>query len=131
MPIQGQFWYCVNIVLFSNKGSFVLNKGSFVFKHLCKYCIVLNTKGLLFWTKGLLFSCIYVNICTVLNTHKKVMTSNDVREECLECHMTSNDVRGECYNIVMTDRCVNKPVQTEPVGCYESTFISNLTKLCR
>ena len=31
------------------------HKGSFVFKHLCKYCIVLNTKGIL-------FSSIYVNV---------------------------------------------------------------------
>ena len=59
------------------------------------------------------------------------MTSNDVREECLECHMTSNDVREECYIIVMTGRCVNKPVQTEPGGCYENTFISNFIQLCR
>ena len=43
-----------------HKGSFVLNQGSFVFMYLCKYCIVLDT-------------------------HKGVMTSNDVREECLEC----------------------------------------------
>ena len=48
------------------------------------------------------------------------MTSNDVRKECLECHMTSNDVSEECYIIVITGRCVNKPVQTEPFGCYES-----------
>ena len=48
-----------------------------------------------------------------------MMTSNDVREECLECHMTSNDVREECYIIVMKGRCVNKPDQTEPGGCYE------------
>ena len=54
------------------------------------------------------------------------MTSNDAREECLECHMRSNYVRGECYIIVMTGRCVNKPVQTEAVGCYENIFISNL-----
>ena len=60
-----------------------------------------------------------------------VMTSNDVREERLECHMTSNDVRGECYIIVMTGRCVNKPVQSEPVSCYENTFISNFTQLCK
>ena len=61
----------------------------------------------------------------MLSKHKGVMTSNDVREECLECHMTSNDVREECYIIVMTGRCENKPVQTEPVGRYENTFISN------
>ena len=59
------------------------------------------------------------------------MTSNDVRVECLECHMTSNDVREECYITVMTGRCVNRPVQTEPVGCYENTFISNFTQLCK
>ena len=53
---------------------------------LCKYCIVLDTKGLL-------FSSICVNIA-LFSTHKGVMTSNAVREECLECHMTSNDVRG-------------------------------------
>ena len=47
------------------------------------------------------------------------MTSNDVREECLEYHMTSNDVKGECHITMMTGRCVNKPDQTEPVGCYE------------
>ena len=57
-----------------------------------------------------------------------VMTSNDVREECLECHMTSNDVREECYITMMTGRCVNKPDQTEPVGCYENKFISNFAK---
>ena len=50
----------------------------------------------------------------MFSTHRGVMTSNDVREECLECHMTSNDVREQCYIIVMTGRCVNKPVQTEP-----------------
>ena len=86
----------VNIVLFSTQRSFV-------FKHLCKYCIVLDT-------------------------HKGVMTSNDVRKECLECHMTSNDVKGECHITMMTGRCVNKPDQTEPVGCYENKFISNLAK---
>ena len=58
------------------------------------------------------------------------MTSNDIREECLEYHMTSNDVREECYIIVMMARCVNKPVQTEPGGCYENTFISKFAQLC-
>ena len=48
------------------------------------------------------------------------MTSNDVREECLECHMTSNDVKGKCYITMMMGMCVNKPDQTEPVGCYEN-----------
>ena len=67
----------------------------------------------------------------MFSTHKGLMTSNDVREDCLECHMTSNDVREECYNIVMTGRKVNKPVQTEPDGCYENTFISNFTQLCK
>ena len=49
----------VNIVLFLTQRVFCFqvfmsilycsqHKGSFVFKHLCKYCIVLNTKGLLF-----------------------------------------------------------------------------------
>ena len=90
-PIRQQFWYCVNIVLFSNKGSFI-------FKHLCKYCIVLDT-------------------------HKDVMTSNDVKEECLECHMTSNNVKGECQITMVTGRCVNKPDQTEPVGCYKNLVI--------
>ena len=56
------------------------------------------------------------------------MTSNDVREECLECHMTSNDVKGECYITMMTGKCVNKPDQTESVGCYENKFISNFAK---
>ena len=56
------------------------------------------------------------------------MTSDDVREECLECLMTFNDVREEFHIIVMTGRCVDKPVQTEPVGCYENTFISKLTR---
>ena len=92
LRVQEHFWYL-------NKGFFVLNKGSIAFKHLCKYCIVLDTQR-----------------------------SDDVREECLECHMTSNDVRQEC---LMTGRCVNKPVQTEPVGCYENTFISNFTQLCK
>ena len=59
------------------------------------------------------------------------MTSNDVREECLECHMMSNDVREECYITMMTCSCVIMPVQTEPVGCYENTFISNFTQLCK
>ena len=59
------------------------------------------------------------------------MTSNDVREKCLECHMTSNDVREECYITELTGRFVNKPVQTEPFGCYENSFISNLGKLCK
>ena len=57
-----------------------------------------------------------------------MMTSNDVREECLECHMTSNDVKAECYITKMTGKCVNKPDQTEPVGCYENKFISNFAK---
>ena len=56
--------------------------------------------------------------------------SNDVREECLECHMTSNDVREECYIMVMLGRCVNKPVQTEFGGFYENTFISKFTQPC-
>ena len=88
------------------KDSLVSNKESIVFKHLCKYCIVLDI-------------------------HKGVMTYNDVREECLECHMTSNDVndvKGECHITMMTGRCVNKPDQTEPVGCYENKFISNFAK---
>ena len=99
------------------------NKGSFAFKHLYEYCIVLDTKVLL-------FSSICVNIL-LFSTHRGVMTSNNVREECLECHMTSNDVREECYITVMTGRCVNKPGQTEPVGCYENSSISNLTQLCK
>ena len=78
---------------------------SFVFKHLCKYYIVLDI-------------------------HKGVMTTNDVREECLECHMTSNDIKGECYITMMTVRCVNKPDQTEPVGCYENSFIPKFAQLC-
>ena len=32
---------------------------------------------------------------------------------------------------LMTGRCVNKAIQTEPVGCYENTFISNFTQLCK
>ena len=79
------------------------HKGFYVFKHLCKYCIVLDTD-------------------------KGVMTSDDVRKECLECHMTSNDVKGECHITMMTGRCVNKPDQTEPVGCYENLIISNFAK---
>ena len=75
------------------------------------------------------FSSICVNIVS-FSSHKGVMTSNDVREECLECHMTSNDVREKCYIIVMMGRCVNKPVQTEPGGCYENSFISNFAQLC-
>ena len=59
------------------------------------------------------------------------MTSNDVREECLECHMTSNDVREECYIIVMMGRCVNKPDLTEPVGCYENLVISKFAQVCK
>ena len=78
-------------------------------------------------TKGLLFSSIYVNI-VLFSTHRGVMTSNDVREECLECHMTSNDVKGECHITMMTGRCVNKPDQTEPVGCYENLVISKFAK---
>ena len=65
------------------------HKGSFVFKHLCQYCIVLDT-------------------------HKGVMTSNDVK--------------GECHITMMTGMCVNKPDQIEPVGCYENTFISKFAK---
>ena len=68
-------------------------------------------------TKVLLFSSICVNIVLFLSigldialfsTHKRVMRSNDVREECLECHMMSNDVREECYIIVMMGRCVKQ-----------------------
>ena len=143
------------------------NKGSFVFKHLCKYCNALNTKVYCFQAsmsilycsrhKGLLFLSIFVNIVlfsiqryfvlficvnivlfssicvniVLFSTHKEVMTSNDVREECLECHMTSNDVREEGYITMMMGRCVNKPDQTEPVACYENTLISNFTQLCK
>ena len=57
------------------------------------------------------------------------MTYNDVRKECLECHMTSNDVKEECYIIVIMDRFVNKPDQTEPVGCYENPLISKFAQL--
>ena len=57
--------------------------------------------------------------------------SNDVREECLECHMTSNDVKGEYHITLMTGRCVNKPGQTEPVGCYGNSSILNFTQLCK
>ena len=67
----------------------------------------------------------------MFSTHKGVMTPNDVREECLECHMTSNDVKEEYYITVMTGRFINKPVQTEPVDCYENSFISNLGQLCK
>ena len=81
-------------------------------------------------TKGLLFPSICVNI-VLFSTYKEVMTSNDVREECLECYMTSNDVREECYIIVMTGRCVNQPAETELIGCSENTFISNLKQLCK
>ena len=68
-------------------------------------------------TKGLLFSSLYVNIVLFLTHTKEWMTSNDVREECLECYIT-----------MMTGKCVNKPDQTEPVGCYEKKFISNFAK---
>ena len=78
-------------------------------------------------TKGLLFSSICVNI-VLFSTHRAVMTSDDVREECLECHMTSNDVGEECSIIVMMGSCVNKPDQTEPVGFYQNTFISKIAK---
>ena len=98
--VQDKFSY----LLFSTQRVFCFQqKGSFVFKHLCQSCIVLNTD-------------------------KWVMTSNDVRKECLECHMTSNVVKGECHITMMTGRCVNKPDQTEPVGCYENTFISKFAK---
>ena len=56
------------------------------------------------------------------------MTSNDVRKECLECHMTSNDVKGECHITMMTGRCVNKPDQKEHVGCHENLIISKFAK---
>ena len=39
----------------------------------------------------------------------------------------SNDIREEYYITVMTGRCVNKRDKTEPVGCYEKSFISNFT----
>jgi hypothetical protein len=29
---------------------------------------------------------------------------------------------------LMTGKCVNKPDQTEPVGCYENLIISNFAK---
>ena len=91
---------------------------------MCGMCDVTRYQG---DTKGLLFSSICVNI-VLFSTHRGVMTSNDPREECLECHMTSNDVREEYYITVMTGRCVNKPDQTEPVGCYENLVISNVAK---
>ena len=52
--------------------------------------------------------------CIVLDTHKGVMTSNDVK--------------GECHITMMTGRCVNKPDQTKAVGCYENLVISKFTK---
>ena len=110
----------------------------YVPKGMCEMCDITRYQG---ETKGLLFSSICVNI-VLFSTHKGVMTFNDVREECLECHMTSNDVReeclechmtshdikGECHFPMMTGRCVNKPDQTEPVGCYENKFILNFAK---
>ena len=45
--------------------------------------------------------------------------------------MTSNDLREECYITVMMSRCVYKPDQTEPVGCYENSLILNLGQLCK
>ena len=81
----------------------------------------------LFRKKGLLFSSVCVTI-VLFSTTRGVMMSNDLREECLECHMTSNDVREERYITVMAGRCVNKPDQTEPVGCYENLVISNFVK---
>ena len=67
----------------------------------------------------------------MFSTHIEEMASNDVSEKCLEYHMTSNDIREEYYITMMMGRCVNKPVQTVPVGCYENTFISNFTQLCK
>ena len=65
-------------------------------------------------TKGLLFFKHLCQYCIVFDTHKGVMTSNDVK--------------GECHITMMTGKCVNKPDQTEPVGCYENLIISNFAK---
>ena len=45
--------------------------------------------------------------------------------------MTSNDAREECYITVMTGRCLSKPDQTEPIGCYENSYISNRGQMCK
>ena len=42
-----------------------------------------------------------------------------------------HDIREECYIRVMIGRCVNKPGQTKPVGCYENSLISNISQLCK
>ena len=84
----------VNIVLFSTQRVFCFQvfmycsryKGSFVLD-ICVNIVLFSIQRV-FYIKHL---CQY---CIVLNTHKGVMTSNDVRKECLECHMTSNDVKG-------------------------------------
>ena len=60
-------------LLFSRQRVFCSqHKGSFVFKHLCQYCIVLNTKGLLFSIIYVLFSTqrvFYIkHLCIVLDT---------------------------------------------------------------
>ena len=55
--IREQFWH-------PNNDSFVSNKEPIIFKHLCEYCIVLDTER---------------SECECLECH---MTSNDVREEC-------------------------------------------------
>ena len=50
--------FCTVQILYCSR-----HKGSFVFKYLCKYCIVLNTKGLLVAMRTYLFqsSGKYVN----------------------------------------------------------------------
>ena len=64
---------------------------------MCGMCDVTHYQG---DTKGLLFPSICVNI-VLFSTHKGVITSNDVREEC--------------YIIVMMGSCVNMPDQTKEV----------------
>ena len=66
----------------------------------------------------------------MFSTHKGVMTSNDVREECLVCHMTSKTSK-ENDTSQWWQLGVNKPDQTEPVGCYENLVISKFAQVCK
>ena len=67
--------------------------------------------------------------------------------ECLECkkyltrwHVIRQWKKVDSYIFVnfshqfmsiLQGRCVKKPGQAEPVGCYENSFISNLGQLCK
>ena len=70
------------------------HKGSFVFEHLCQYCIVLNTKGLL-------FSSIYVNI--VLFLTQRVFCFQHLCKYCIVLDTKVFCIRHLCKYCIVLD----------------------------